>query len=63
MFLSGMSIPKKKLVYTAVSGLLPFLQIPDINHNGTYSIPKDLKTTALFPFSDHRKITDWLAGF
>lgn len=61
--LSGMSIPKIKLVYTIVSGLLSFLQMSNINPSGTFSIPKDLKTIAIFPFFTHGKITDLLAGF
>lgn len=40
IFLSDISILRVKLVYTAVSGVHPFLYILDIDHNGT----KDLKT-------------------
>lgn len=43
-FLSDMSILKVKLVYTAVSGVLLFLSISDVDHNDT----KDLKTIAIF---------------
>lgn len=60
--LSGMSIPKIKLVYT-INYWTTFLQMSDINPSGTFSIPKDLKTIAIFPFFTHGKITDLLAGF
>lgn len=49
-----MSILKVKLVYTTVSGVLLFLSILDIDHNGT----KDLKTIAIFP--SHRKSNRWV---
>lgn len=47
-FLSSVSIPRIKLVYTTVSGLLAFLSISDINHNGIYSVSKDVKAIAVF---------------
>lgn len=55
-FLSDMSILKVKLVYTAVSGVLLFLSISDIDHNGT----KDLKTIAIFPITTQRKGNRWV---
>lgn len=54
-----MGHPKIKLIYAAVSGLLPFLQILNINHNVTYSITENLKTVAIFAFSmweDNRSV-------
>lgn len=62
-FLTDLNIHKIKLVSRGATGLLPFLQISDINHSGICTIPKGFKRIAVFPFSTHRNIVVLLVVF
>lgn len=63
-FLSGMSIPKIKLVYAA-GFWAASIPAGIMNPHGTYSVPNDLKTIAVFPLlysrEDNRPVS--IPGF